>query len=46
MLPTKIQFIWPVRCRGEDLFKIAQSETGIPCGAMFINGLGRNVQSF
>jgi hypothetical protein len=44
MLPTKIQFIWPRDCR-EDIFEIDQSETGIACGDMFINELGRYVQS-
>ena len=32
MLPTKIQFIWPRGCRGEDVFEIDQSETGIAFG--------------
>jgi hypothetical protein len=45
MLPTKIQFIWPRVCRGEDCFEIHQSETVIACRTMFINGLERNVQS-
>jgi hypothetical protein len=40
MLPTKIHFIWRKGCRGEDFFEIDQSEKGIACGAMFINGLG------
>jgi hypothetical protein len=45
MIPTKIQFIWPRGCRGEDFFEIDQSETRIAYGAININGLGRNVQS-
>jgi hypothetical protein len=32
MLPIKFQFIWPSGFRGEDLFKISQSETRIACG--------------
>ena len=30
--PTKFQFIWPHGFRGEDFFKIGQSETRIACG--------------
>jgi hypothetical protein len=37
------QFIWQSGFRGEDFFlEIDQSETRIACGAMFVNGSGRN----
>jgi hypothetical protein len=32
MLPTKFQFIWQSGFRGEDFFKISQSETRIAYG--------------
>ena len=31
MLHTEFRFIWPRVCRGEELFQIEQSETGIAC---------------
>ena len=36
MLPTKFRFIWPSGFRGEDFFKIGQSETRIACGSLKI----------
>jgi hypothetical protein len=45
MLPTKFQFIWPSGYRGEYSLEINQSETGIACGAMFVDGSGRDEQS-
>jgi hypothetical protein len=45
MLSTKFRFIWPSGVRGEDFLEINQSETRIACGAVFVNGLGRNEHS-
>jgi hypothetical protein len=45
MLPTKFQFIWPSRFRGEDFFKSANQEQELPVVAMFVNGSGQNEQS-
>ena len=45
MHPTKFRFIWQSGFRGEDFLEINQSETRIVCGAMFVNGSGRNEQS-
>jgi hypothetical protein len=46
MLLTKFQFILPRGFRGEDFLEIDQSDTRIACAAMFVNGSGRNEQSF
>jgi hypothetical protein len=45
MLPTKFRFIWPSGFRGEDLKKSAIQKQELPVVAMFVNGLGQNVQS-
>ena len=45
MLPTKFRFIWPSGFRGEDLKKSANQKQELPVVAMFVNGLGQNVQS-
>ena len=45
MLPTKFRFIWPSDFRGEDFFKSANQKQELPVAAMFVNGLGQNVQS-
>jgi hypothetical protein len=45
MRPTKFRFIWPCNFRGEDLKKLANQKQELPVAAMFINGLGQNVQS-
>jgi hypothetical protein len=45
MLPTKFRFIWPSGFRGEDLKKLANQKQELPVAAMFVNGLGQNVQS-
>jgi hypothetical protein len=39
------RFVWPSGFREEDFLEIDQSETGIACGAMFVNESGRNEQS-
>ena len=44
MFPIKLWFIWPIDLR-EDFLEINQSETRIACGAVFVNGLGRNEHS-
>ena len=44
MLPTNLQFIWPSGYRGEDSLGINQSETRIACGAMLVDGSGRDEQ--
>ena len=43
--PTKFRFIWPSGFRGEDLKKLANQKQELPVVAMFVNGLGQNVQS-
>jgi hypothetical protein len=45
MLSTKFRFIWPSGFRGEDLKKSANQKQELPVVAMFVNGLGQNVQS-
>jgi hypothetical protein len=45
MLPSKFQFIWLSGYRGDDSLEINQSETRIACGAMFVDGSGRDEQS-
>jgi hypothetical protein len=45
MLLTKFRFIWQSGFRGEDFLEINQSETRIACGAMFVDGSGRDEQS-
>jgi hypothetical protein len=45
MLPTKFRFIWPSGFRGEDFKKSANQKQELPVVAMFVNGLGQNVQS-
>jgi hypothetical protein len=45
MLPTKFRFIWPSVFRGEDFKKSANQKQELPVVAMFVNGLGQNVQS-
>jgi hypothetical protein len=37
MLPTKFQFIWPSRFRGEDFKKSANQKQELPVAAMFGN---------
>jgi hypothetical protein len=44
MLPTKFQFNWPISFRGEDFSKSTNQKQELPVVAMFVNGLGRNVQ--
>jgi hypothetical protein len=46
MLPTKFRFIWPSGFRGEDLKKLANEKQELPVVAMFVNGSGRNEQTF
>jgi hypothetical protein len=46
MLPTKFPFIWPNGFRGEELKKSANQKQESPVVAMFVNGSGRNEQSF
>ena len=46
MLPTKFRFIWPSDFRGEDFKKSANQKQESPVMAMFVNGSGRNEQSF
>jgi hypothetical protein len=46
MLPTKFQFIWPNGFRGEEFKKSANQKQESPVAVMFVNGSGRNVQSF
>jgi hypothetical protein len=45
MLPTKFRFIWPSGFRGEDLKKSANQKQELPVVAMFVNGLGQNVEN-
>jgi hypothetical protein len=45
MLPTKFRFIWQSGFRGEDFLKSANQKQELPVAAMFVNGLGQNVQS-
>ena len=45
MLPTKFRFIWPSGFREEDLKKLANQKQELTMAAMFVNGLGQNVQS-
>jgi hypothetical protein len=45
MLPTKFRFIWPNGFRGEEFKKSANQKQELPVVAMFVNGLGQNVQS-
>ena len=45
MLLTKFRFIWPSGFRGEDIKKSANQNQELPVVAMFVNGLGQNVQS-
>ena len=46
MLPTKFRFIWPSGFRGEDFFKSANQKQELPVASMFVNGSGRNEQTF
>jgi hypothetical protein len=46
MLPTKFRIIWPCSFRGEELKKSANQKQESPVMAMFVNGSGRNEQSF
>ena len=46
MLPTNIWFIWQNGFRGEEFKKSANQTQESPVVAMFINGLGRNEQSY
>jgi hypothetical protein len=45
MLPTKFRFIRPSGFRGEDFKKLPNQKQELPVVAMFVNGLGQNVQS-
>ena len=45
MLPTKFHIIWPYGFRGEDFKKQANQKQELPMAAMFVDGLGRNLQS-
>ena len=45
MLPTKFQFIWPSRFRGEDFKKLVNQKQELPMAAMFVNGSVQNEQS-
>ena len=45
MRPTKFRFTRPSGFKGKDYLAINLSETRIACGAMFVNGSGRNEQS-
>jgi hypothetical protein len=40
MLPTKLRFIWPGGFRGEDFFRINQSETWIAFGGHACQRIG------
>jgi hypothetical protein len=46
MLPTKFRIIWPCSFRGEEFKKSANQKQESPVMAMFVNGSGRNEQSF
>ena len=46
MLPTKFRYIWSNGFREEESKKSANQKQESPVAAMFINGSGRNVQSF
>jgi hypothetical protein len=46
MLPTKFRIIWLCGFRGEDLKKSANQKQELPVVAMFVNGSGRNVQTY
>ena len=46
MLPTKCPFIWPSGFREEDFFKSANQKQELPVVAMYVNGSGRNEQSY
>ena len=46
MLSTKFRFIWPKGFRGEEFKKSANQKQESPVVVMFINGSGRNEQSF
>ena len=46
MHPTRFRFIWRSRFRGEDFFKSANQKQELPEVAMFVNGSGRNEQSY
>jgi hypothetical protein len=40
MLPTKFQFIWESRFRGEDFLEINQSETRMACDSHACQRIG------
>ena len=44
MLNTEFRFIWPSGFRGKDFKKSANQKQELPVAAMFVNGLGQNVQ--
>jgi hypothetical protein len=46
MLPTKFPIIWSNGFRGENFLKSANQKPESPVVAMFVNGSGRNEQSF
>ena len=46
MLPTKFRYIRPNSFRGEEFLKSANQKQESPVVAMFVNGSGRNEQSF
>jgi hypothetical protein len=46
MLHTKFRYIWPNGFRGEEFLKSANQKQESPVAAMFVNGSGRNEQSF
>jgi hypothetical protein len=46
MLPTKFRIIWPCSFRVEEFKKSANQKQESPVMAMFVNGSGRNEQSF
>ena len=45
MLPTKFPLIWLSGFRGGDFLKLANQKQELPVVAMFVRGLGQNVQS-